>query len=136
LFGQLWLPTSILFLGLAFIPFLLLYLINLRKKWRIVVTSDLNEDEKECRPLLTGKYFAIGEADSRCIDEIDCPGSELRAYLERQGNQLYLVPTKLAPIHFNGKEISKRTRLTGTRIKLNCPDERNSDFYISIKLKK
>jgi len=136
LFGQLWLPASVLSIVLALIPFLLLYLIKLRKKWRIIVTSELNEDEKECRPLLSGKSFAIGEADSKCIDEIACPGSEVRAYLERCGNQLYLVPTKLAPIQWNGKEINKRTRLTGNSIKLNCPDERSSDFYIEIKIKK
>ncbi len=136
LFGQLWLPASILSLGLAFLLFLLWYLTNLRKKWRIIVTSDLNEDEKECRPLIPGKCFAIGEADARCVDEIECPGSEVRAYLERKGNQLYLVPTKLAPIHWNGKEINRRTRLTGNRIKLNCPDERSGDFYIDIKIKK
>ena len=136
LFGQLWLPGSIFAVGLAFIPFLLWYLINLRKKWRITVISELNEDEKECRPLLHGKCFAIGDADSKCVDEINCPGSEVRAYLERQGNQLYLVPTKLAPIYCNGKEINKRTRLTGNPIKLNCPDGRNGDFYIKLKVKK
>lgn len=136
LFGQLWWHTLILSIGLAFIPFLLWYLISLRKKWRIIVTSDLNEDEKECRPLLPGKCFAIGETDSRCVDEIECPGSEVRAYLERRGNQLYLVPTVLAPVHWNGKEINKRTRLTGNRIKLNCPDDRSGDFYIDIKIKK
>lgn len=136
LFGQLWLPASLVSLGLAFSPFLLLYLINLRKKWRITVISDFNEDEKECRPLLPGKSFAIGEADSKCVDEIICPGAEVRAYLERNGNQLYLVPTKLAPIEWNGKEINRRIRLTGNRIKLNCPDERTGDFYIDIKIKK
>jgi ribonuclease HI len=136
LFGQLWLPASFVSLGLAFSPFLIWYLINLRKKWRFIVTSDLNEDEKECRPLLPGKCFAIGEADSKCVDEISCPGAEVRAYLERSGNQLYLVPTKLAPIQWNGKEINRRVRLTGNRIKLNCPDERSGDFYIDIKIKK
>lgn len=136
LFGQLWLPASILAIGLACTPFFLGYLINLRKKWRIIVTSEFNEDEKECRPLLSGKCFAIGDTDSKCVDEIDCPGSEVRAYLERQGNQLYLVPTQLAPIHWNGKELNKRTRLSGNSIKLNCPDERNSDFYIQLKIKK
>lgn len=136
LFGQLWLPASILTLGLAILPFLLLYLINLRKKWRIVVFSDTDEEEKECRPLFHGKCFAIGDSDTKCVDEIDCPGSEVRAYLERQGNQLYLVPTNLAAIQWKGKEINKRTRLIGNPIQLNCPDEKNGDFYIKIKIKK
>ena len=136
LFKQLWLPGSILILGLASLPFFLGKLINLRKKWRVIVTSDIDEEERECRPLLPGKSFAIGEADSRCVDEIECPGSEVRAYLERRGNQLYLVPTQLAPIQWNSKEINKPTRLTGNSIKLNCPDDRNGDFYIKIKITK
>jgi len=136
LFGQLWLPASIFTLGLAILPFLLLYLINLRKKWRIVVFSDTSEEEKECRPLFHGKCFAIGDSDAKCVDEINCPGSEVRAYLERQGNQLYLVPTNLATIQWKGKEINKRTRLIGNPIQLNCPDEKNGDFYIKIKIKK
>lgn len=83
-----------------------------------------------------GKYFAIGESDAKCVDEINCPGSEIRAYLERQGNQLYLVPTNLATIQWKGKEINKRTRLIGNPIQLNCPDEKDGDFYIKIKIKK
>ena len=136
LFGQLWLPAFIFSILLAFVPFFLWHFVKLRQKWRVTVISDLNEDEKECRPLLPGKSFAIGESDSKCIDEIDCPGSEVRAYLERRGNQLYLVPTKLAPVEWNGKEINKPTCLTGHSIKLNCPDERSGDFYIRIKIKK
>ncbi len=136
LFGQLWLPASIFTLGLAILPFLLLYLINLRRKWRIIVFSEVNEEEKECRPLLHGKCFAIGDSDAKCIDEINCPGSEVRAYLERQGNQLYLVPTNLATIQWKGKEINKRTRLIGNPIQLNCPDEKDGDFYIKIRIKK
>lgn len=136
LLGQLWLPAAILAMGLITILFLLFQWTKYRKKWRLTVTFDLDGDEKECRPLLPGKCLAVGDADSKCVDEIDCPGSEVRAYLERQGNQLYLVPTKLAPVQWNGKEINKRTRLTGKQIKLNCPDERNGDFYIKIRLKK
>lgn len=136
LFGQLWLPASIFSILLAFIPFFLWRFVKLKQKWRVTVISDLNEDEKECRPLLPGKSFAIGDSDSKCVDEIDCPGSEVRAYLERRGNQLYLVPTQLAPIEWNGKEVNKPTCLTGNSIKLNCPDERSGDFYIRIKIKK
>lgn len=136
LFGQLWLPGASLAMGLIVIPFLLAYWFSIRKKWRLTVTFDSDRDEKECRPLLPGKCLAIGDADSKCVDDIDCPGSEVRAYLERQGNQLYLVPTKLAPIHWNGKQINKRTRLTGNSIKLNCQDERSGDFYIKIRLRK
>lgn len=136
LIGQLWLPLVLTTLGLFSTYLLIKYYLNLRQKWRISVSVDLDEYEKECRPLLPGKALAIGQADSNCIDEIDCPGSEVRAYLERQGNQLYLVPTQLAPIQWNGKEVNQRTRLTGSSIKLNCPDSKDRDFYLNIKVKK
>ncbi len=138
LFGQLWPPAAILATGVAAIGFLLWQWIKLQKKWRLIVTFEENGDEKECRPLSFNQQIAIGEADSRCIDAIDSPGSEVRAYLARQGNQLYLVPNKSAsvPVEWSGKEITKRTRLTGTIIKLNCPDEKHRDFYIDIKIKK
>jgi hypothetical protein len=42
----------------------------------------------------------------------------------------------LAPVEWNGKEVNKPTCLTGSSIKLNCPDERSGDFYIRIKIKK
>lgn len=136
LFSQLWLPAVVFLLGTALLTFIGKNLISLRKKWRVSVVSDLEDYAKECRPLLPGKSFAIGQGDSNCIDEIDCPGSEVRAYLERQGNQLYLVPTQLAPIEWKGKEINKRTRLTGSSIKLNCPSDKHGDFYLDIKVKK
>ncbi|MBE9190943.1 VWA domain-containing protein [Gloeocapsopsis crepidinum LEGE 06123] len=136
LFGQLWFPTIVLILGIISSTFFAKHLIALRKKWRVSVVADLEDYEKECRPLLPGKSFAIGQGDSNCIDEIDCPGSEVRAYLERQGNQLYLVPTQLAPIELKGREVNKRTRLTGSSIKLNCPSDKHGDFYLNIKVKK
>jgi hypothetical protein len=136
LFSQLWLPLVLLLLGLALLPFPVWNWLKLRQKWRFLVTSKLYEEAKECRPLLPGKSLAIGDTDAKCVDEIECPGSEVRAYLERRGNQLFLIPTQLAPIYCNGKEITKRTRLTGNRIQLNCPNEKNEDFFIQIKLKK
>ncbi|MUL37688.1 hypothetical protein [Gloeocapsopsis dulcis] len=136
LFGQLWLPIVVLLLGTTSLSFLAKYFFRLRKKWRVSVIADLEDYEKECCPLLPGKSFAIGQGDTNCIDEIVCPGAEIRAYLERQGNQLYLIPTKLAPIEWKGREVNKRTRVTGNTIKLNCPNDKHEDFYLNIKVKK
>lgn len=136
LLGQLWLPLLITVLGIASISFIANYLIELRKKWRVTVVADLEDYEKDCRPLLPGKALAIGQGDANCLDEIDCPGSEIRAYLQRKGNQLYLVPTQLAPIEWKGKEISKITRLSGNAFQLNCPNDKQGDFYLNIKVKK
>lgn len=136
LLGQLLLSILIAISSIVFISILAKYFIDLNKKWRIYVVADLGDYEKKCRPLLPGKYLAIGQTDSNCIDDINCPGSEVRAYLERQGNQLYLVPTQLAPIEWKGKQVSKRVRLTASSIKLNCPTDKHGDFYLNIKIKK
>ena len=139
IFGQLWLPVLILGCGVLALVGGVWYGFKLRKKWRITVTFEGKEDERECRPLSPGKCIAIGagEADSRCVDVIDCPGTEIRAYLERNGNQLYLKPTKLAGVELtDGTEINKQTRITGNSLNLNCPDESNRAYCIDIKIGK
>ena len=139
LFGQLWLPASLLGIGVLAGLGGLWYWLKLRKKWRITVTFEgKEEDKRECRPLLPGKCIAIGEgeADSRCVDVIKCRGAEIRAYLERNGNRLYLKPTKLAVVELDGREIKKPTRITGNLLRLNCPDERDREFNIDIKIEK
>lgn len=136
IFGQLWLPASLLGVGVLALLVVLWYWSSLLRRWRITAFIESKDEERECSPLLPGKSIAIGEADSSCVDFIECPGSEPRGYLERKGNKLYLKPTNLAPIEWNGREIDKPTCLTSNSIRLNCPDGRNRDFYIDIKVKK
>lgn len=137
LIKQLWLPTlisTIIFIALLATA---LKFYRLQKKWQLIVdfTATAKEEDQICY-LGHKKRIAIGEFDSTCDDSIDTPGPEVRAYLERKGDKLYLVPTGDAPIHYNGRDITVRTLITGYRIRLNCPDSRKRDYEIVIKVKK
>ncbi|MBC1238929.1 VWA domain-containing protein [Nostoc sp. 2RC] len=133
---KLWLPG--LFSILIFIALILagLKVYRLRKKWELIVDFEVTakpEDQKCTLP--NNKRIAIGEYDSTCVDSIDCPGEEVRAYLERKGEKLYLVPTNLAAIYYNEREITSRTLINKSKFRINCP-YRKRDYEIIIKLKK
>ena len=137
LIKKLWIPglISILLLVGLFLAGLKLY--RLQKKWELIVDFEATakpEDQKCSLP--NNKRIAIGEYDSTCVDSIDCPGVEVRAYLERKGEKLYLVPTNLTQIYYNGQEITSSTLIDKSKFRLNCPDFRNRDYEIIIKLKK
>ncbi len=137
LINKLWIPGLILILILVglFLGGFKLY--RLQKKWELIVDFEVTakpEDQKCSLP--NNKRIAIGEYDSTCVDSIDCPGVEVRAYLERKGEKLYLVPTNLATIYYNDQEITSRTLIDKSKFRLNCPDFRNRDYEIIIKLKK
>lgn len=137
LFKKLWLPGLITLLILVSIVWTSLKFYRLQKKWDLIVDFEATakpEDQKCSLP--NNKRIAIGEYDSTCHDSIDCPGVEVRAYLERKGEKLYLSPTNLAPIYYNGKEITSRTIIDKSRFRLNCPDIRKRDYEIIIKVKK
>lgn len=137
LINQLWLPASISALVLIALVVAAIQYYRLQKKWQLIVdlTATEKEEDQICY-LPHNKRIAIGEYDGTCVDSIDTPGSEVRGYLERKGEKLYLVPTGDAPIYYNGREITTRTQVTGYRIRLNCPDSRKRDYEIVIKIKK
>ena len=94
------------------------------------------EDDQVCY-LGNNQRIAIGEYEPSCADSIDTPGPEVRGYLVRKGEKLYLEPTGEAAILLNGKEISQRTLITNTgRIRLNCPDSKKGEYEILIQVKK
>ena len=136
LIKQLWLPSlisAIVFIALVMAG---IKFYRLQKKWELVVdfTATEKEEDQKCY-LAHNKRIAIGEYDSTCVDSIDTPGPEVRGYLERKGEKLYLVPTGDAPIYYNGREITVRTLITGYRMRLNCPDpKKRRDYEIVIKV--
>ena len=138
LIGQLWLPTAILALGFMGCLLFLKQWSSWQKKWQVVVEYPETEPgEKQRCPLAVNRRIDIGGDDS--IDKIECAGEEVRGYLERKGNRLFLVPLSEAPaIYYNGREVTKREPISGDRMKINCPDpsQRNGDFEIAIVIKK
>ncbi|WP_016948980.1 VWA domain-containing protein [Anabaena sp. PCC 7108] len=137
LIKQLWLPSFILLLILVSGIWSIFRFARLQKKWevRIKLEDDGEDEEKICR-LANHKKIAIGEDDSSCIHSIDFRGGDIKAYLERKGEKLYLVPKEDAKIELNNKKITSRTLISSSNFTLNCPDKRQRDHEISIKIKK
>jgi hypothetical protein len=137
LFKQLWLPGLISLLIFTGFVWGIMKLYKLQKKWELIVDFEITEqpEDQKCR-LPNNKRIAIGEYDPSCVDSIDCPGAEVRGYLERKGENLYLTPTNDAPIYLNGREIKSRALISNSRFRINCPDARNREYEIVIKINK
>ena len=137
LIKQLWLPGLISFLILISIIFGAIKFWRLQKKWELIVDFEVtaNPEDQKCR-LPNNKRIAIGEYDPSCVDSIDSPGEEVRGYLVRKGEKLYLEPTNLAPIYYQGRKVDSRIVLSRSQFRLNCPDAYNREYEIVIKIKK
>ncbi|MDH6097341.1 VWA domain-containing protein [Anabaenopsis sp. FSS-46] len=133
---QLWLPGLILLSILASLCAWGYKLHRSQKNWQLSI--EIPEQEEQICRLKNKQKIAIGQDDGTYPDSIPCPGGEVRAYLERQGEKLYLVPltSNLPPIHYNGREIASRTPISGSKFKLNCPDNRQRDYEMNIQIKK
>jgi hypothetical protein len=134
---QLWLPATGLGIILLGALIGIKRLISLQKKWKILVDfiSDTQLEEQICY-LLPKQRLAIGEYEGNCVDAIAYPGNETRGYIERKGNRLYLIPTDIAPIYCNGREINQRTVLSSGEFTINCPTSNLRDFEFVVKVKK
>ncbi|WP_235334516.1 hypothetical protein [Aphanizomenon flos-aquae] len=108
-----------------------------KKKWKLQIRFEDNAEDKEKLCILPNKKkIAIGEDDPSCEDSIDCPGGEIRGHLQRQGEKLYLVPIPEGNIQLNNKKIISKTLITNSRFTLNCPDSRQRDYQINVKVEK
>lgn len=131
---MLWLPTSILVVLLIAAGVGAKYLITLKKKWKLKVsfpTDDLRE-EQTCY-LKNKQKIAIGD---NSLNSIACPGEEIRGYLQRKGERLYLIPTKNEPIFYREQEVLKTIKIERNSFRFNCPSLANhrQDFDINIRI--
>lgn len=129
--SQLWLPTTILFLIIAMILgggiFAIRYYLSLQETWKIEI--ELPNDEDKLNASLKNKSsLSIGE-------DIECLGGEIRGYLKREGNKLFIEPTNTLPIIYRGKEIRKKQLIEGNIIRLNYPYN-DREFEIKITVSK
>lgn len=126
---QLWLPTTILLISfglfLSGAIWALKYYLSLQKTWKLTIQQGDNEDQ-HIFYLDNNKSLTIGE-------NIECKGNEIRGYLKREGNQLFIEPTKILPMIYKGKEITQKQIILGDIIRLNCPFN-NRDYEITIKI--
>lgn len=133
LFNQLWLPILLLGLGITGVGFLFRYWLSLQRPWKLSIEYVKDDDQDTEKFMLKNqrKIYLGGEANTR----IDCPGSESRGYLERKGNQLYLVPNQQGMVYYNNKVITKPVKIGSLkRFMLNCPDAQERDFEIVVKV--
>ncbi|QSV71753.1 MAG: VWA domain-containing protein [Aphanizomenon flos-aquae KM1D3_PB] len=137
LLKQLWFSSLILLLLIAAGIWSLCKFARLQKKWKLQIRFEDNAEDKEKLCILPNKKkIAIGEDDPSCEDSIDCPGGEIRGHLQRQGEKLYLVPIPEGNIQLNNKKIISKTLITNSRFTLNCPDSRQRDYQINVKVEK
>ncbi|MEB3189143.1 MAG: vWA domain-containing protein [Snowella sp.] len=133
LFNQLWLPILSLVLGITGLGFLFRYWLSLQRPWKLSIeyVKDDGQDKEKFTLKNQRKIYLGGEANTR----IDCPGSENRGYLERKGNQLYLVPNQQGIVYYKNKVITKPVKIESLkRFMLNCPDAQERDFEIVVKV--
>jgi hypothetical protein len=105
------------------------YLISVNKKWRLKISFESDKEEQVCY-LKNKQKIAIGGDN---LNSIYCPGNEVRGYLQRKGNRLYLIPLKTQPVFYREQEVKKAITIERTNFKLNCPFK-DKNFKLTIKL--
>ncbi len=126
-------PTLIGIILLGIGGFWLKYLISLNKRWKLKITFESDGDKEEQVCYLKHKQkIAIGD-DS--LNAIFCPGDEVRGYLQRKGNRLYLTPSKSLPVFYREQEVKKDIAIERNSFRLNCPFK-DQNFDLAIKLTK
>ena len=124
-------PTLIGIILLGIGGFWAKYLISLNKRWKIKIAFESDEDkEAQVCYLKHQQKIALGD-DS--LNAIYCPGDEVRGYLQRKGNRLYLIPLKSQPIFYRQQEIKQTIPIKRNNFRLNCPfKEKNFDLAIKV----
>ena len=131
LLKMLWLPTTILVAFLVAAGIGSKYLISLNKKWRVKISYEsVDTREQQTCYVKNGQQITVGE-DS--INGIYCPGNEVRGYLKRKGNSLYIIPTKIAPLFYRDREVTQPLKVTSNYLRLNCPFQ-EKDFEVVVKI--
>ncbi|WP_330202306.1 vWA domain-containing protein [Cyanobacterium sp. Dongsha4] len=131
IFDQLWLSTTILSVIILSLLgggiFAIKYYLSLKTIWTLKI--ELPNDEDRLNASLKNKNsLSIGE-------DIECKGGEIRGYLKREGNKLFIEPTNTLPIIYRDRELRKKQLIEGNIIRLNCP-YKDRDFYITIIVSK
>jgi hypothetical protein len=137
LLSQLWFSATVIILmgigGIVVGIFGIRHWLRLNTAWTIKVPSYQNEDETQKYTLKTSQRITIGGEGVR--NTISVPGEEVRGYLERRGNQLYLKPTRQASIFYRGNQLTQEVKIDQNSLTLTCADN-NQDFDLQIQITK
>jgi hypothetical protein len=129
LFQQLWLPILLGSLGiltaLAGGIWWFRRWRSLQQAWKLTIDGDDNSEAQICY-LRHQQKLGIGS-------DIECRGHDIRGYLRREGNKLFLEPSGELPIHYQNSEVTACQLLTGRCIRLNYPHQsRDLELIITI----
>ncbi len=133
LLNQLWLPTTILSLIILGLLgggiFTIKHYLSLKKTWRLEIELPYDEDKLNASLKNKGSLSIGGD--------IECNGGDdIRGYLKREGNKLFIEPTNnILPIIYRDRKLKQKQLIEGNIIRLNCPDN-DRDFQIKITLSK
>jgi hypothetical protein len=138
LLSQLWLPAlAIILMGIGGIVasiFGIRHWLRLHTAWTIKVPSNDDDNETQKYILKTSERINIG-GDEYHKNTIPCPGEEIRCYLERRGNHLYLKPTKQADIFYRGNELTQEVKIDKNYLTLTY-QHNNQDIDLEIQISK
>ena len=128
---MLWLPTSISVAFLVITGVATKYFVSINKRWRVKVTfnSDNTREQQTCY-LKNQQRIAIGDSN---LNAIYCPDEQIRGYIIRKGNSLYLKPTRIAPLYYRDREVTKEKKIDSNSLRINCP-QNGRDFEILIRI--
>jgi hypothetical protein len=138
LLSQLWLPAlAIILMGIGGIVASILgirHWLRLHTAWTIKVPSNDDDNETQKYILKTSERINIG-GDEYHKNTIPCPGGEIRCYLERRGNHLYLKPTKQAEIFYRDNQLTQEVKIDKNYLKLTY-QHNNQDIELEIQISK
>jgi hypothetical protein len=119
LFQQLWLPILLSSLGilttLAGGIWWFRHWRSLQQSWKLTINDESDSEQQICY-LRNRQRLGIGS-------DIECRGQDIRGYLRREGNKLWLEPSGELAIHYQNSQVTQRQILTGRYIRLNYPHE-------------
>jgi hypothetical protein len=127
LLQQLWLPILLSSLGILTTLAVGIWAIrhwrSLQQTWKLIITDESDSEAQICY-LRNQQRLGIGS-------DIECRGHDIRGYLRREGNQLWLEPSGELPIHYQNSEVTQRQLLTGRCIRLSYPHQ-SRDLELTI----
>jgi hypothetical protein len=129
LFQQLWLPVLLSSVGilttLAAAIWSFRHWRSLQQAWKLTITDESDSEAQICY-LRNQQKLGIGS-------DIECRGHDVRGYLRREGNKLFLEPGGELSISYQNSQVTQRQILTGRCIRLNYPyQSRELELTITI----
>jgi hypothetical protein len=131
LFQQLWLPGLLFSIGCLGCAgggiWLFRYWRSLHQSWKLTI-ADEDDAEPRIHYLRNHQRLGIGS-------DIECRGGEMRGYLKREGNRLFLEPLQGegSEIYYQQREVTQRQIIGGKHIRLSYPHQ-NRDFELTINI--